>query len=790
MRKSKWVVCELAALLVGTGCGLTTAHAEQSTGAIADSSGSTLEEVVVTARRREEGVEHVPESITVISEKDFEQQHIQTQSDLQFAVPGLIVRATNSNNQLNYVIRGESVDAYSGSVPGVQPYINEVPISENTSASFYDIENVQVLRGPQGTLFGRNTTGGAVLSQTAEPKDEFGGYVTAEYGNFAHVLTNGALNLPLISDKVLLRVAGEYTSGGAFVRNIYNGEMTGDQIERSGRATLMIKPVDGFSNLTTVQLSSYGGTNAANFPYYVVPCGGTGPGLTCNFSPSVPVFNSLVNSKPGTYYPNYPNGYVYPGGLATLTQFLKSLGNDVVDSNAPFPHQAWNDYVTNRTVYDIAPSITLKNIFGYVYTHAQNGYDDDATPYPILQEGGGVPGGSELQDTRSHAITDEFQVQGKAFDSRFTYILGVFFSKERDETNNAETEFSIIPAADLTSISAFRFHAINEDESYAAFGQLSYNITDQLHLTGGIRGTHDQLSLQQEQGSPFGDGYQSTTEHKPSWTVSLDYQVTQALMAYVTGSGSWRVGGYNPFVPPGTGETSTAAQGGNYFLPETLHSVEGGAKFNGNLGGIPFQLNGDVYNSWVSNIQKTAYSVVAGNITSANVNVPSAEVTGFEGSMQLLPTTWLRLGGQLAYTDARFTNGRVNLYGNLVDFGPYGDTPRWSGAVNAVVTMPLPSDQGTLDYRTDVYAQSVMYFSNLDSSLTPGTALNSYGLVNMRVDWSDPFQLKGVTTSLYVKNLTNKLYYQGGSGAAQGSSAETAVFGQPRMYGVTLKYSF
>jgi iron complex outermembrane recepter protein len=104
--------------------------------------------------------------------------------------------------------------------------------------------------------------------------------------------------------------------------------------------------------------------------------------------------------------------------------------------------------------------------------------------------------------------------------------------------------------------------------------------------------------------------------------------------------------------------------------------------------------------------------------------------------------------------------------------------------------MPLPSDQGTLAYRTDVYAQSVMYFSNLDSSLTPGTALNSYGIVNMRLDWSDPFQLKGLTTSLYVKNLTNKLYYTGGSGAAQDSSTESAVFGQPRMYGVNLKYSF
>ncbi len=156
---------------------------ETTAGAAVDSVGE-LEQVVVTARRRAEALADVPVAVSVLSAAALETRGIKTEADLQLAMPGVVVRSSNNSNQLNYVIRGESVDAYSGSPPGVQPYINEVPFPVMSSTPFYDLQSVQAVKGPQGTLFGRNSTGGAVLFQTATPGSEFGGYAVPSIWQF------------------------------------------------------------------------------------------------------------------------------------------------------------------------------------------------------------------------------------------------------------------------------------------------------------------------------------------------------------------------------------------------------------------------------------------------------------------------------------------------------------------------------------------------------------------------------------------------------------------------------
>ena len=216
---------------------------------------ATLKEVVVTALKRREGLEHVPVTVSVLTSKELSEQSITTEADLQTAVPGLLIRQGPNPSLFNYVIRGESLDTYSGSVPGVQPYIDNVPLSSLSPTSFYDIQSIQVLKGPQGTLFGRNTTGGAVLYTTARPTNKFGGYVSVQYGNLNRLITDGAINLPIVRDKVLLRLAGTHTSGGAYMYNLYSGQHLGNDIESSGRATLLVSPTTNLTNLTTVEYS-------------------------------------------------------------------------------------------------------------------------------------------------------------------------------------------------------------------------------------------------------------------------------------------------------------------------------------------------------------------------------------------------------------------------------------------------------------------------------------------------------------------------------------------------------
>jgi iron complex outermembrane receptor protein len=777
----------LAASLIPALLASTSALAQSAPpadGASADQ-GPKLEEIVVTARRRAEGAQNVPVAVAVLNAAALETRGIHTESDLQLAIPGLVVRSGNNNNQLNYVIRGESVDAYSGSPPGVQPYIDEVPFPVMSSTPFYDLENVQAVKGPQGTLFGRNSTGGAVLFQTQTPKNEFGGYASVQYGNLSRLITEAAINLPVVDDKVLLRLAGTVTSGGAFVRNLYDNKLLGDKQERSGRITLELRPTDKLTNTTTVQLSHTSGTNAPNTAYYAIPCGDPSGFNSCTYSPSnQPFFSDLLAGK---IFPGYPTGYVYPGGFGSLPDFQRSQGKYVVDQNALFSHRAHSEMVINKTSLDLTDTLSVKNIFGFSFSKNAIGYDTDYSPYPFIQQysPSDVLSGNKLnvETSKTRTYSNEFQLDGKLFDDRLNYIVGVFY------INSKEDYFSPLWLGAINF--AVAYNAVTGNESYAAFGQATYKLTDQLNLTVGGRYTSEKITLVQGAQSLFGAGQpQSAKQHNPSWTGSLDYHLTKNLMVYATTRGSWRRGGFNPFNPPtATPMTAATDPGGNYFLPEIIRDVEGGIKFNGRVGDMPVRANLALYNSWIKNIQKTAYVVIAGTASSATINVPRTRIRGIETDINFLPVDWLSLGGSITYTDAKFTKSQSRLFGNVVNYGPFGDTPKFSGTIFADAKLPLPGELGSLNYHVDAYRQSSFYFSNLGGTIQPGTQLPAYTLLNMRLDWANIFG-KDIKAGVFVKNLTNKLYYTGGSAGAQNFSVESAGFGQPRTYGVSVRTAF
>ena len=203
----------LAGLLISAAMPCS-AWAQETNSEQASDAAGTSDDIVVTARRREEALSKVPLAVTAITSELLAAKSIRNENDLQSAVPGLVIKQNGSANAFNYVIRGQTIDTYTNSPPGVLPYINEAQIVSYSASSFYDLANIQVIKGPQGTLFGRNTTGGAVLYQTAQPKDTLGGYVQGRYGNLDAYQVQGAINLPL-SDSVRLRVAASRTGRGA-----------------------------------------------------------------------------------------------------------------------------------------------------------------------------------------------------------------------------------------------------------------------------------------------------------------------------------------------------------------------------------------------------------------------------------------------------------------------------------------------------------------------------------------------------------------------------------------------
>jgi iron complex outermembrane recepter protein len=777
-----------AALLALITAGLPTLVDAQvaSTDTSAGASSDGLAEIVVTARRRSENVENVPATITVVSGAELRDRGIDTEADLQQSVPGLLVRDSTSNNQLNYSIRGESIDAYSSSSPGVLAYYNEVQTEGGSQSTFYDMASVQVLKGPQGTLFGRNTTGGAVLFTTNRPTDDYSADILARIGDYRDKEVQLDVNIPIIPDKVLLRIAGAVVDRNGYVNNIFPGDSgrLGDTKDNSGRVTLLVMPTEALENLTMFQYTSTGGTNLGGPVYSVQPCSTGGTQAACIYSPT-----SVYGSAAWTAFLAAHPG-VYPGGLSAFGAVQQARGPYVVDFNSPSDHFGHNPLATNTTTYTFSPDLLVKNILGYSNAFTRDSTDVDGTPYPVYIYGSEkVPDNTKITTQQG---SEELQVQGKAFDHTLTYIVGSYGSYEAKSYYIPQGFFFFSP--DIAPSPLLTDDNKDIDRSEAAFFQGTYDLVPLTHIeglnvTGGFRYTWEQNTLEQAPLSTFyGAPSLNARFSDPSWLFSLDYQVTKELLLYVTQRGSWRSGGFNANARPQAGFIST---GGTEFLPETTTDVEIGAKFDGELAGLPFRVNVDAFNQWVKNAQKVFYfELPLYGPTAVTTNVPEAEVTGMEADVQIKPTRWLTMGFNVTYQDARYTENRVVAFGQTVNFGPYADAPRWQGSVFASANLPIvPESAGQLTVRGNLYAQSLFFFSNLNNTVNPGTQLPSYTTANFRLDWAN-IEGSNYGAALYITNAFNRVYYTGGLPVGYVLGENTAIPGPPRMFGVELRAKF
>jgi iron complex outermembrane receptor protein len=244
---------------------------------------------------------------------------------------------------------------------------------------------------------------------------------------------------------------------------------------------------------------------------------------------------------------------------------------------------------------------------------------------------------------------------------------------------------------------------------------------------------------------------------------------------------------------------TTADGGGNAFGAETTKDVEVGVKYSGREAGLPITFNADFFNQWVNNIQRAAYVLGPGGSPNLlTVNVPKAEITGVEFDASVRPAPWLLLGASGAYINARYTSGAVDLVidaGNggtnleTFNYGPYADTPKWTGSVYAQVNHELADHLGELTLRADVYAQTRMFFSNVANTRAPGTVIPGYSLTNARLSWSK-IAGSGLSAAVYVRNVFNKEYFPGGNAIGQALGVNTINTGQPRFFGGEVRFDF
>lgn len=780
-------------------------------------------DIIVTAQRTETKLSRTPVAISVVGGDLLVKANIRTEQDLQIATPGLTVRAGQNANQLNYAIRGQSLDAYSYGRPGVLPYFNEVQAGNPSGASsiFYDLQSVQVLKGPQGTLFGRNSTGGAVLFTTTTPSYEFGGYASLLGGNYGTFKGEGAVNVPIAKDAAALRIAGFYSTTDGFQENGFTGSRLGDSERYGARASLRID-AGALNNTLVVDYQHGQGTNLTSVLGNLDPTQvGAFPAVALYDPASSDFVLGLVLQSLGVppaaasaiatgNYARYlaANPKANPLGLGAVFAEQQRRGPFKVNSDATGNFRFENWQISNVTTFDISDALQIKNVFGYVNQAGEQIIDTDGSAFRIVQ---GVGDGTI---TRAEAISEELQASGDL--GQLRYVAGFYFSSETARFRQSSSFFDIIPTGLLAGNPAItgiyqQNNFSRRNKTYAVYAQGTYDLSDAINpglsFTAGARYTREKIRGTTDPGdagfnlattgllAPDGtvllpasqfSNDQSQQFNNVSWTLGLNQQVNDQLLLYVASRRSYKNGGFNGLLQPRIGFAGASVIPGNAYQRETVTDAEFGAKFNGRVGGAPASVNIATYYNWIENSQRTAFASVNGSPASITVNVPKARVYGAELDGSISPTSWLRVGGTLNYTNAKFTDNVVAVGASTQVFGTYPDTPKWSGGAYADLTFPANADVDVL-LHGDVFAQKGTFFSST-GNLNTGARLPGYAIVNFRVGLQD--NVRGWSVTANLKNAFDRVHYVGGLGVAQLLQFNSIVPGAPQTFTVEARLNF
>ncbi len=810
-------ITQKVALLAG--CALATmsvqAYAQEAAGS--DDAAVENGDIIVTAQRKDTSLSRTPVAVSVVSADMLADANVKTEDDLRVLTPGLSIRSTLSSNQLNYALRGQSKDAFTSGRPGVLPYINEVQIGGDGASLYYDLSSVQTLKGPQGTLFGRSATGGAVLLATQKPTDEFGGYVSGLIGNYNHYKIEGAINVPLAGDQLMARISGVYQNRDGFQFNDRVGRRVG-KLDRYGlrgsvsgdfggiRNDLVLDYFKSDSENTVPVLSGLVPFTNSLVPIELVYAGtatpvarATGIAVGQAFLAGAP--QAVIDAYPAFYDaffadPNHPSTGLR-GFLATQT----ANGAFRISSGVANFYKAENYVVTNNTEVDLSDNVKLRNIFGYVNQDSTQALPVDATPYDIntTQPPGGGSGGYRL---RTKQVSNELQLQGSVFDDRLDFVTGFYFSDEDQQVVQSSFPFTILFGGSRTDQD---FTVLNK--TLAGYGQATFKLNDSgLSVTAGARYTSEKVGLRigpqdgnyaRAVSDPAFSEFQERTYNRLSWQFGIQDQVTSDLLLYAVTRRAYKSGGFNGSTPARIG---FAEIGGNGFRDERVTDVEGGVKYNGRVAGSPIRASLALYHNWIENAQRASYTLVAGAPASITVNVPKGKAFGGEFEFTASPAPWLTTGVALSYIDFEYSgtgagvtaiagcNGATVNSNTLPQcYDQFPDTPKYSANAFVDFTVPVSgSISGIL--HADVYTQSDSYTYPNSANNFDGGTIKSYAIVNLRAGITD--DAAGWSLMANVKNLGNNRYFVGGVGTGLLYQINTLLPGEPRTFTVEARYKF
>ena len=735
--------------------------------AVAQEAQPAIEEIIVSARKVAEDVQTVPISMSVISGEALVAQSVATLADIQGQVPNLFLQTHPSEPQsLSFAIRGQKQNDIAISLdPSVGLYIDGLyyPRTIGLRGALVDLERVEVLRGPQGTLYGRNTTGGAISLFSRQPTDELGGSLGVSLGTYSHREVTGLLNLPL-SDSAALRLVAQKRSHDGYGRDGLGRDLV-DEDSTYLRGKLRMALSD------TVEATLSGSFHENDSGGSIIQLVGLRPPNSGAAQPWEGTLAALQTSFQG--------GLGLVDAINTLKSYIGGVGGDFYRTGGTEP--GWSDVRAYNLGLDVdielSSTLTLRSITGYQSLDRENNGDFDGTPFTLI---------SALRTTDTSYASQEFQLLGGH--ETFNWVAGLYAGLEKGTDT---TLGDAIP--NLNPASPSSFDARVRYKSYAAFSQFNWQFAEDWRLTAGLRFSRDEREMKVFNGNrliaclvpapgtlvtgqptnpnngpalcpqTFDDSFS-----EPSWLVSLDHEFSENLMGYGKVAYGYRTGGRNQ---RGLNTRESFAK----FDPETVTEYEVGLKAD--ILDNRLRLNVALFWDDYEDAQRsTTVPTLSGAPTTVITNAAKAEVRGMELEAALYATDHLTLRAGIGLTDAKYDEF-VDVTGDRTD--EEFDVPEWTANFSGRYQRPVDWGQWAiqLDYQwIDEYVQWPTAI-NLNA-VTQG----SYGLVNARLS----FNLRGLNAdiSLFGKNLTDEEYLAVSNSSEASLGYVYGIAGEPRTYGI------
>lgn len=790
----------LGASVIALGAGAATVSQAQTAASNAQTQVGELEQVVVTARRREEALQSVPVSVTAITGETLERKGVVNAFELARQVPNVIIAGASTNPALmTFGVRGlRQKEGHALFDQSVLTVFGEAVIAHSYGFGdvMYDLANIQVLKGPQGTLFGRNSTGGAIVIEPnlASVAEGFAGNINVSVGDYDRRKVTGVVNVPL-GERAAFRVAADYFHRDGYVTNLFNGDKWSSVGNRSVRASLTLEPTDNLRNYTTVDVIRMNSAPYASIQVAFLP-GGSGNLL------GGPAASERLLAEQNARGPYEVIHYVGTNDALDLQRISRCAPG----SSTPFQRvcnradledfydtRVWG--VINRTELDIG-SVTLKNIasFRHYTRETYQGSWNAASFTPPTGPGNvSTTGSPRGVDT----FTNELQASGAFFQDRLDWATGAFYMYDHGHERNYSFQGigAGVPTSTNFADTKFKF------ESLGIYGQGTLAVTDRFNLTGGLRWTKDDRRA--EQGNVnvdvvtgvitcniflgetagrlpandrdcklFGDKEWSAV----TWTAAADYQVVEDTMVYASVSRGYRAGS---FFPRAVRSRLFA------YNPEYITSYEAGIKSEWNAGRTPVRTNLSAYQANMKDMQVQVQDTTSTPLSGFIANAASSQYQGVEFEGEIRPVPDMTVSGWVAYTDFKYKNyfdGATNL--------SYQTAPNpisnWAWGLTGTYHFDLGSSGTGLDLRADLNWTGKLVTDNRLPNAKGDPPLPSTTVLNLRADFTGLFG-SPVDLGLWVTNVTDEFYSMGSTCL---SGICYVVPSPPRMFGADLKYSF